>query len=484
MAPAIAVLLLAAACGGARPAVAPAEPRDRTLLQFQRGIDAILAAPALARSSWGVAIDSLERDERVYAYNADKLLLPASNVKVVTLAAAAERLGWDYTFQTELYAIGPIDGGILYGDLVVVGSGDPSLDDWDGHATRVFAGWAAALEAAGITVVTGSVVGDDNRLPEPVPGPGWAWDDVDRSFAAAPGALQFNQNTTRLAASAGATVGAPALVTLSPPGTGLILRNLVTTAAADTPAVLQTRRAVESQVLDVSGSIPVGSTPLVRNVSAYNPTLYFANALREALILAGIEIRGPALDADTLSEPPRLDHGVRITAYRSPPLSALAVTMMKVSQNLFAESLLMAAGGIPAVRSALTEWGTPDGSLSVVDGSGLSRYNLATADALVRVLSRVYRDDRWRDRYVNTLPIAGRDGTLAGRMAGTAAEGNARAKTGAFSNARALSGYVTTADGEPIVFSIVANNFGTSADVIDAAADAIVVHVAAFSRRR
>jgi len=156
---------------------------------------------------------------------------------------------------------------------------------------------------------------------------------------------------------------------------------------------------------------------------------------------------------------------------------------MKTSQNLYAETLLQAAGGPPAVRERLAAWGVENGSVVVADGSGLSRYNMATAAAVTAILSHVYRDERLRGPFDASLPVAGRDGTLANRMKGTAAEGNAHAKTGAFSNARGLAGYVRSADGEPVVFSILANNFGTTADVIEQAADAIVVKLAEFSRR-
>ena len=482
-APALALLLAAAACGGgAKPTVTPAPRPGDAVVRLSRDIDAILAGPALVRSTWGVVVDSLERRERIYARNADKLLLPASNVKVITLAAASERLGWDFTFKTDVYAVGPVDRGILYGDLVVVGSGDPSLDDWDGQATRVFTGWADRIKAAGIHVVTGFVVGDDNRLPEQLPGPGWAWDDLDRSFAAAPGALQFNQNTARLTVAPGDRVGDPAVLTIAPFGSGLQVRNMVRTSQADAPAFFQTRRSLGSPTLDVWGTVPIGSLPLIRNVSAHNPTRYFVDALREVLVGAGIDVRGAAVDVDDLSHAPEGDPGVLLLTHSSPPLSTLAVTMMKVSQNLFAESVLAAAGGIGSVPTILSEWGFPPGAAVLVDGSGLSRYNLTTADTLARVLARVHRDDRLREPYAASLPIAGRDGTLANRMAGTAAEGNARAKSGALANARALSGYVTTRDGELLVFSILANNFGTTADVVDAAADAVVAALAGFAR--
>jgi len=480
------ILAGAVACGGVRPpASAPQAPSGAPppLPRLQREIAVLLDAPELKRVSWGIDIRSLDRDEILYARDPQKLLLPASNEKVITLAAAAERLDWDFRFTTELSLTGPVDAGVLYGNLVVTGSGDPSLDDWDGKASGLFRQWAAELKARGVSAVTGGVIGDDNRLPDDVLGAGWAWDDLDRSFATGTGALQFNQNTARLVIAPGSAVGEPALASIQPPGSGLSVRNSVKTSAQQGPLSIETRRGAGSPVLEVRGTVPLGATTVVRNVSVVNPTLYFVTALRDALIASGIEIRGAALDVDDLFGQSAMEYGAPVITYRSPPLSALAVTMMKMSQNLFAETLLQAAGGPPAVRGQLAAWGIEDGSVVVADGSGLSRYNMATAAAFVAVLTHVYRDQRLRGPFEASLPVAGRDGTLDDRMKGTAAEGNAHAKTGAFSNARGLTGYVRSADGESIVFSILANNFGTTPDVIERTADAIVVKLAEFSRR-
>jgi D-alanyl-D-alanine carboxypeptidase/D-alanyl-D-alanine-endopeptidase (penicillin-binding protein 4) len=471
-------------CGGARASsAAPTAPSSPALRQLGREIDAVLAAPELRRSTWGIEVRSLDRNDVLFDHQAHRLLLPASNTKIITVATAAERLGWDFSFATELATLGPVDGGVLYGDLVVVGSGDPSIDDWDGRATSLFQSWAQALRSRGISVVTGGVIGDDNRVPDVSLGAGWAWDDLDRSFAASVGALQFNQNTVRLRVTPAAAPGDPAIATIEPFGSGLTIVNKVTTGAPGTAPFVQTRRGVNSPALDVRGTVPVGGSPIVRNVSVHNPTLYFVGALRAALMASGIEIRGPAIDVDELWDAAILDRRSIVLTHRSPTLAELSVTTMKLSQNLFAETILQAAGGPEAVRATLAGWSIESGTVALADGSGLSRYNLATPDALVAVLARMHRDERLRDQFEATLPVAGRDGTLADRMSGTPAAGNARAKTGSFSNARGLSGYVRTADGELLVFAILANNFGTTPDTIEAAADAIVVKLAEFRRR-
>jgi D-alanyl-D-alanine carboxypeptidase/D-alanyl-D-alanine-endopeptidase (penicillin-binding protein 4) len=178
--------------------------------------------------------------------------------------------------------------------------------------------------------------------------------------------------------------------------------------------------------------------------------------------------------------------------HHSPPLSTMAATMMKLSQNLYAETFLKsmardggigtAENGRTAERTLLATWGVQPSDAVIADGSGLSRYNLMTAQALVRVLGRVAADESMREPFMASLPIAGRDGTLSNRMRGTPAEGNARAKTGSLSNIRALSGYVRSADDELLAYSLIANNFGGSADLVERTMDTIVASLAAFRR--
>src|SRR4051812_1910220 len=166
-------VLIAAAVTACHATIRPAAParsssgaserqRDGALTALRRDVDTLLAQPALAHGSWGVLVRSLKDGDTLYELNKDKLMLPASNMKIVTAAAAAEKLGWDYRFETRLAIAGAVNGGTLDGDLVVVGSGDPSLVAVDGMADAVFADWAARLKQRGIRVINGRVIGDDN----------------------------------------------------------------------------------------------------------------------------------------------------------------------------------------------------------------------------------------------------------------------------------------------------------------------------------
>jgi D-alanyl-D-alanine carboxypeptidase/D-alanyl-D-alanine-endopeptidase (penicillin-binding protein 4) len=222
-----------------------------------------------------------------------------------------------------------------------------------------------------------------------------------------------------------------------------------------------------------------------------NPTLFFVTSLRAALIANGIDARGPAVDVDELPGPPPHPASPPLIAYTSPPLSVLAIRLMKISQNQYAETFLKtigaalgtptAAAGGEAVRTTMQAWGVPPTDLIQRDGSGLSRYDYVTAAALATILVHIDRDDRLRGPFEASLPIAGSEG-LTTRMKGTPAEGNARAKTGSMTSVRGLSGYVTTADGEPLVFSLLANNFDTPPATITQTMDKIVVRLAAHKR--
>jgi D-alanyl-D-alanine carboxypeptidase/D-alanyl-D-alanine-endopeptidase (penicillin-binding protein 4) len=418
-------------------------------------------------------------------------MLPASNMKIVTLAAAAETLGWDYRYETKVMTAGRIEGGTLQGDLIVAGNGDPSLVTADGMADRVFADWADRLKQRGIRTIAGRIVGDDNGFEKDGLGFGWSWDDIPDDYSAAVGALQFNENAVRVAVTPRATIGEAAGVSVTPATSGLTIESAVTTQAAGSPTSISMHRLPGSATLELRGTIAIGAAPVL-TVSVDNPTMFYVNALRSALIANGIDVRGPAVDIDDVRDAPPAARLTPVLSYQSPPLSTLAVRLMKVSQNQYAETFLKTLGGGPgvvptaaagrnAVLAIVKSWDVSPSDLIPRDGSGLSRYDYVTPAALVAILTHVDRDPRLKGPFVASLPVAGQLG-LSNRMKGTPAEGNARAKTGSMTSVRGLSGYVTSAEGEPLVFSILANNFDTPGTTITSTTDAIVVRLASFRR--
>jgi D-alanyl-D-alanine carboxypeptidase/D-alanyl-D-alanine-endopeptidase (penicillin-binding protein 4) len=449
----------------------------------------------MAHAQWGVDISSIDTNESLFSLNAGKLMMPASNMKILTLATAAEVLGWDARLTTTLEASGAVEGGVLHGDVFVRGGGDPTINSRDGRGDAVLAAWAAELKTAGISSVAGRIIGDDQAFDDEGLGGGWAWDYLQYGYAAPVGALQFNENVAELIVTPSASEGEPAIVRLSA-GTGLTLHNRAVTGAAGSAEAIDYRGHAHKAVLEINGTIPAGGKPITRSVAVVNPTVFFAQALKDTLIAGGIPVSGEAVDLDDVAAQldPQLERRT-IAVTESPPVRSMATVLMKVSQNLYAETLLKAVaretgglgttvGGRQAATGTLTSWGISDQSYVMMDGSGLSRYNYVSASTLAAILTRMYKDSRHRDALVATLPVAGRDGTLSTRMRRTRAEGNAAAKTGSIANVRSLSGFVRTRDGETLVFSILANDFVIPASTVNWIADLAVEVLANFSRRR
>lgn len=478
------VAACATGCGAGR--IAPDAPQTSDpessprpgAVTLQADLDRIFSAPPLARALMSAHIVSLVDGRVLYGRDADKRVVPASNMKLVTVAVAADRLGWDFTFRTRLETTGTIDQGTLNGDLVVTGDGDPTIGAQGGDVAPLFLDWADAAAKAGIRRVAGRLVGDDNALDDLGLGAGWAWDYLEAGYAAPSGALTYNENIIGIEVRPGTSVGATPHLIVGPAGHGLEIVSEVSTGAPELPADLSLVRAPGSNRLTVRGSVPASGAPVIRTAAVPNPTRYFVEALRLALAARGINVLGGAWDLDDLVTPPASTR--RLLAEReSAPLSSVAAHTLKVSQNLYGDTLLKALGRTPAqpgsaaagrqiVARTLAGWGIAPESIVMLDGSGLSRYNYVTADALTALLVHVWRDARLRGPFVAALPVGAHDGTLESRMKNGLLARRVQAKTGTISNVRALSGYVERLDGEKLAFSMIANHFTATSAEIDA----------------
>jgi D-alanyl-D-alanine carboxypeptidase/D-alanyl-D-alanine-endopeptidase (penicillin-binding protein 4) len=442
-------------------------------------LDAVFDSDVFARALVGVRVDSLRTGETLYRKNADKLVVPASNQKLLTLAVAADRLGWDYRFETRLEAAGPIAGGVLTGDLVVTGNGDPSLTSPDLGHPELFLEWAAALRDAGVRRVDGRLIGDDRAFDDRGLGAGWSWDYLSDSYAAPSSALSYNENVATIRIVPGRAEGDPATIAVGPVGSGLEIENRVRTGPAGSTTSVTLARMPGSARLVVDGRVPTGGAAVSRVTTVDNPTRFFVEALRLALVDRGIAVTGGAWNIDDVT--PSVAAGTRrlIARRESAPLSSLGAQMLKISQNFYAEMLLKAIGrkdttpgsaaaGRHVVRDTLARWGIASDAIVMNDGSGLSRYDYVTSDAIVTLLTHVWQDERLRGPFVAALPVGGHDGTLQNRMRTPDLDRRVQAKTGTISNVRALSGYLETQSGEKLVFSIIANNFTAPTSDVDA----------------
>jgi D-alanyl-D-alanine carboxypeptidase/D-alanyl-D-alanine-endopeptidase (penicillin-binding protein 4) len=466
----------------------PTEPSARTLAQFRSAIISETQRPGVSRASWGIVVDSLDRHDRLVDLNARMLFVPASVAKLVSVATAAEAVGWDYRFETNLLTTGSISQGRLFGDLIIVGSGDPSIGGRGGGDLSAF---VSAVKAAGFERIEGRIVGDDDALEEPRPQLSWAWDDLGYTTGSLFGALNLAENRTVVTVSPGSTAGAPASVRIDARAESRPIVNRAVTGPAGSPSLVWPEQRPGETSLTIAGSIPLGAQPTPLGISSGNPTLWFANVLRNRLIDEGILVTGDAVDIDDLTPPPDRADATMLFTYRSPTLAEIARPLLKESINLYGEAFMRLnadKGAFPTNDAALeglhkrlTAWGLPEGSYQLVDGSGLSRRDAISPEAVLTVLQRM-ADPSGSSPFLTALPIAGVDGSLATRMKGTAAEGNLRAKTGTMSNIRSLAGYVTARNGEHLAFAILVNNFEGTSAAANQAIDAIAVRLAEFTR--
>ncbi len=489
------------------PAPAPAAPK--TVSELQTRISEILAKPELAPAMVGVKVVSLDTGRVLFEENATKLLRPASNMKMYTVAAALDKLTPDFRFFTSVYSANrPDSSGVIHGALNIYGRGDPTF------ATRFNNGdyfkgvndLAARIAAAGVKRVEGDLVGDETYFVGPKYGSGWEWEDLTWYYGAEISPLTINDNALDLFIKPGAAVGQPAVITTGPPDPLLTIVNEVTTIAKGERRQLNIHRGLGENTVTIVGGIPLEDPGYTGAVSISHPALLFIYLLRSALAQKGVVVTGKSLATGSMTQPTYLPTPYPAIPYEvakleSPPFAVIAAQTLKPSQNLYTELILRTLGkltpapptlppmrqtseelGIEAVKTFLRTTGIRPEALVLSDGSGLSRNDMITAEATVQLLTFMSKH-RYADVFRTALPVAGVDGTLRNRFKGTAAENNLRAKTGSLSSAASLGGYVTTAAGEKLAFSIMVNNYASDVDPRAVCIDPIAVLLASFSAK-
>ncbi|MEO8677931.1 MAG: D-alanyl-D-alanine carboxypeptidase/D-alanyl-D-alanine-endopeptidase [Vicinamibacterales bacterium] len=465
-----------------------ADPVER----LRRDLTAIFTDQAVDHAQWSVQVSSLKAGDSLFSLNARRLQVPASNQKMLTCAVAAEKLGWDFTYTNRVYALGKINAGVLEGDLVVTSDGDPTINPRHPARWAALDDWAKQLSARGIHLISGQLIGDDNAFAEPGWGPGWSWDDIPLGYGAPVSALQYNENEVELVIIAGAQPGARATISTSPPGSGLVIDHGMTTGPAGSETKVTIERVPGSNILSVRGQIAADAAAVSEKVAVPNPTLMYVNAFREALARYGIFVGGNPIDIDDLRLAPDLANATLLVEDHSPPLSEIIDVTLKWSRNLYAETLLRtlarpetpatAETGLKVLRDTLRSWGVGNEYYLARDGSGLSRYDYLTPNALTIILTYLYLNPAYAELFRNTLPVAGVSGSLASRMGGTPASDRVWAKTGAMSQVRSISGYIMTLDHESLAFAIIVNGFRIPAREIDATMDKALLKLVEFKR--
>ena len=478
------------------PAAQAKTQPTKTLTDIQTFIRERLARPEVSRGRIGLKIVSLNTGKVVYEQDADKYFMPASNMKNFTVATAMERLGPDFKFVTSVFATAVPDlNGIIHGDLRIYGRGDVSI-------STAFFGTSPSdpetyykgidrlvdkIATAGVKNIEGNIIGDESYFRGFYIPPTWEWDDLQWYYGAEVSALPINDNAVDLAVLPG-TVGGPCLVTISPANTIFQIVNTCTTIAAGATRDLGVNKRIDRNVLEISGTMPAGDAGWKNSITITHPAELFVAILKQRLEKRGITVTGSSRTlAPNFSDSTT---AVEVAKLESPPFREIAAKTMKPSQNMYTETILWTLGedkrsqagkgfppnsvvfgphsinpkvssseaGLDVVKEFLTSIGIPQDAVLQYDGCGMSRHDLITPSAVVALYTymakRSANAQAWRD----SLSVGGVDGTLAGRFKGTAAAGNIRGKTGTLDQVSALSGYMATAGGEPVVLSIIVND--------------------------
>jgi serine-type D-Ala-D-Ala carboxypeptidase/endopeptidase (penicillin-binding protein 4) len=485
------LIALVAIVPGIFPPAQSALPKESgPVRQLRARLEGLFSAPQLSRTQIGVKVFSLDRSETIYEKDPQRLLTPASCNKLITVAAALLRLGATYRFQTRVETDGHVDDQTLKGNLVIIGRGDPSgSSQFSGEPFAEFRALATWLKGKNIRRIAGDIVGDDEAFGEPRLGHGWEWNDLSQSYAAPISALQFNDNVLTMEITPGAEEGNPALIRASPLDRHFKIYNQIVTGPEDGSAEIRIERGDTDTGILAFGAVPAKGKAIVRYVAVRNPTLYYLSALKQALSEEGIDTDACNIRTKTKEDLPLS----LLWAQTSRELSEIVRPVLKESLNLPSETLVRVLGlelrqegtfgkGKEVIEETLNQMGIEKGSYTFADGSGLSRLNLESADAFVRLLQFMHRDSSFQI-FFDALPIAGVDGTLSARMKGTKAENNVHAKTGSMTNVSSISGYVKTADGEMLAFAIEVNSFIGPKDPVEKLQDRVLELLANFSRK-
>src|SRR5277367_3582194 len=454
---------------GAHASVSPS-------IEFASRAESLIGVSPVNRGEWGLLVVDSVTGDTLYERNADSYFVPASNMKLLTTALALDKLGADFRFRTTLEANGTLSSnGLLSGDLILVGRGDPNLsnrkfpfeqtEEFDGPPEKVLAELADTIVKRGVTEISGDVVGDDSYFPRERYPDGWEIDDMVWEYGAAVSAIVVNDNTVTLLLTPGEKAGEPATLLIDPPIAEFHVINQVVTSAPREKADLRLTREPGSETVVLTGTFPAKATPRKLVLAIQEPAQFAATLLAHSLEERGVKIHGKIR---AIHEPDPAEATRTVLAeHLSTPLSDSVKLVNKISQNLHTEVLLRTAArqdGRWATPEDLAKYpaefyakvGIAPDDVVQTDGSGLSRHDLVTPRAFVTLLQYAQKQS-WFPDYYASLPVAGVDGTLNERMKEAGIAGRIHAKTGSVSHVRTLTGFAETMGGRRLIFSFLSN---------------------------
>lgn len=438
-------------------------------------IEKLKSDKAMQHAMWSVCVMSVQKDVVITEYNSHISLVPASTLKLMTTGAALSMLGSDFTFKTKIQYDGTFDsiGGVLKGNLYITGGGDPTIDSKyfkdKSDSTSTTDKWAAILKKKGLKIIEGAVIADASMFEDNTVPPQWIWADMGNYFGAGACGLSYHDNSYSVFLNSGSSGSITTISKIAPTIEGLQLINKVSAAGKTDSAFLFGAPYTYYRVME--GTIPANKTNYEVEGSIPDPALFFAQALDKSLKTIGIKTSKKATTVRQLKEEEKHSPTSKTTLYThySPSLEKIVYWTNLKSINMYAEHLLKYIAyaktgqgkedkGIETVIKFWKERGVDVKGMTMNDGCGLSRANVITTKTQVQALRKMYLDKNYKAFY-NSLPVAGKSGSLGNLCEGTIAENNLCAKSGYITGARGYAGYVKNKKGELLCFSVLANNY-------------------------
>ncbi len=452
--------------------------QQKSIKKLRTEIETLKKDTDMIHASWSLCVMETNTGIIVEEYNSATSLTPASTQKIVTTAAGLSLLGPNYFYRTTLAYDGTFDsvGGIIKGNLYIIGSGDPTLQSIyfqeDKDSVPLVKKWAGLLKSKGIHTIEGSIIADASVFEDETVESNWAWGDMGNYYGAGASGLTYRDNQFTIYFNSGQKNDSTSITKIVPDLPDFNLVNYVKAAGTSDEAYIY--GAPYSNFRYVTGTIPPNKAGFDVKGSLPDPPYLLTCDLRQALLTEGLSIKGEATSVRQLKLKNAYTYSPRKELFSSfsPPLEKIVYWTNMVSNNLLAEHILKtislekrgfgsSAGGIDELVKFWKSKGIDTKGLYLYDGCGLARANTITTKQLTNMLQVMTKDSAYLPFY-NSLPVAGRTGTMKGLLKGTLAENNLRAKSGSFNHVRSFAGYVTAKNGTQLAFSIIANNFDCS----------------------
>jgi len=436
-------------------------------------IDEYKKDKSLENGNFSFCLLNAQTSELISEYNSKTVLIPASTLKVITTSAALAILGKDFKYETKIAYTGSLDSttGVLYGNIIIIGSGDPTLNSeyFNSLLTNknVVTDWSKKIKSLGIKKINGNIIADiscfENNLPD-----NWIWGDIGNYFGCIAGALSYKDNKIKLYFKTGEKNGdSTSIIKSIPYNPQLTYINKVKTGGTGDNSI--SYGSIYQNTRWLTGFLPANKNNYEVEISMPDPAWQLTYELKQSLIDEGIN-----LNCNLILNEEKTSNYKTLFIHQSASLSDIIHQTNMHSNNLFAESLLKTIAlkktgygsskdGIKLVSDFWEQRGLNTKELFMTDGSGLSRSNTVSTSYLAKLLSKIYKDKNLYDIINNSFPVAGKNSSLANLCKGTFAENNLRAKSGYINRARGYVGYVKSKSGKDLCFAVLFNNYNCTA---------------------